>query len=273
MASRTASLRLQLVDAVSGPSKGAAQSLRNLDGNISKLGKAAGPGVQRLLKQLDHLRQKSGAIDNFSATRRGLKDVGLALKAARSEVTRLEAALKGAANPTKKMQQDLLRAKAAVRTATDAFNMQKQSVSAAERAIRSYSVNSAQNLVNSQKQIRSQIAQTIREIRRLKQEEESQTLGNGLPDAPAVVALASDRPSPVATSLTRDEIWGSVHSSILSNSTGWPRIKPPSGTSAMRTVRSSTARPRKSVVIRDSVIRMLCRHRPRSCSAVFAIPA
>lgn len=172
MTSRTASLRLQLIDAVSGPSKSAAGSLKGLDATISKLGKGASPEVQRLVKQLDHLRKKSGAIENFADTRRGLKDVGLALKGARGELTRVEAALKATATPTKKLQQDLLRAKSAVKGATDAFNMQKQSVSAAERVIRSFSVSSAQNLTNSQKQIRSQVAQTIREIRRLKQEEE-----------------------------------------------------------------------------------------------------
>lgn len=172
MTSRVASLRLQLIDAVSGPSKAAAGSLKGLDGAMAKLGKAGTPQVKRLVQQLDFLRKKSGAIENFTDTRRGLKDVGLALKAARGEVTRLEAALKATANPTKKLQQDLLRAKSAVKNATDAFNMQKQSVSAAERVIRSYSVNSAQNISNSQKQIRTQIAQTIREIRKLKQEEQ-----------------------------------------------------------------------------------------------------
>lgn len=178
MTSRVASLRLQLIDSVSGPSKAAAGSLKNLDSTIGKLGKGATPEVRRLIKQLEFLRKKSLAIDDFTGSRKGLKEVGVALKQARAEVTRLEAALKSTANPTKKMQQELLRAKAALRNANDAFQMQKQSVSAAERAIRSYSVNSASNMANSQKQIRSQIAQTIQQIRKLKTEQQTAAANN-----------------------------------------------------------------------------------------------
>ncbi|MDQ0422279.1 hypothetical protein J2045_003327 [Peteryoungia aggregata LMG 23059] len=171
MTSRVASLRLQLIDSVSAPSKNAAGALKGLDAVISKLGKGASPEVKRLVKQLEYLKKKSGAIDDFTGTSKGLKEVGLALKAARSEVSRLEAALKATTNPTKKMQQDLLKAKAAVKNANDAFNMQKQSVSAAERALRSYSVNGAANIASSQQKIRQQVAQTIREIRKLNQEQ------------------------------------------------------------------------------------------------------
>lgn len=171
MTSRVASLRLQLIDSVSAPSKNAAGALKGLDAVISKLGKGGSPEVKRLVKQLEYLKKKSGAIDDFTGTSKGLKEVGLALKAARAEVTRLETALKSTTNPTKKLQQDLLKAKAAVKNANDAFNMQKQSVSAAERALRSYSINGAANIAGSQQKIRQQVAQTIREIRRLNQEQ------------------------------------------------------------------------------------------------------
>lgn len=172
MNSRTASLRLQLIDSVSGPSKGVAQNLRNLDSNISKLGKGATPEVKRLIKQLEFLRKKSGAIDDFTGTRKGLKEVGVALKIARGEVTRLETALKSTTNPTKKLQQDLIKARAAVKNASDAFQLQKQSMSAAERAMRSYSVTASGSVASSQQKIRDQIAQTIRSIRNLQREEQ-----------------------------------------------------------------------------------------------------
>jgi hypothetical protein len=165
--SRTASLRLQLIDAVSGPSKGVASSLKSMDSILSKFGKNGTTEMKRLVKQLEYLKQKSGAIDKFSGSRRGLKDVTQALEQARSEVGRLERAITSTSKPTKKMQQDLDRARTAVKNASQAFGQQNTAVREAEGALRKYSVDSGRNIESAQRRIRESIAKTIVDMRKL----------------------------------------------------------------------------------------------------------
>jgi hypothetical protein len=171
MTSRTASLRLQLIDAVSGPSAKVASTLRNLDGTLGRLGKSGSPEIRRLVKQLEYLKSKAGALDNLAGSKRGLKDLATALEEARNRVKGLEKALASSANPTKKMQQDLDRARTAVRNAAMAFAQQTQAVTAAERALRSYSVNSGRNVASAQQKIRSEVAKTLTELRKIEKEQ------------------------------------------------------------------------------------------------------
>lgn len=170
MTSRTASLRLQLIDAVSGPSAKVASTLRNLDGTLGRLGKSGTPEVRRLVKQLEYLKSKAGALDNLVGSKRGLKDLVSAMESARERLKGLEKALASTANPTKKMQQELDRARTAVRNAAQAFSHQTQAVTAAERALRSYSVNSGRNVSGAQAKIRSEVAKTILDLRKLEKE-------------------------------------------------------------------------------------------------------
>ncbi|TAA54643.1 phage tail tape measure protein [Shinella sp. JR1-6] len=171
MTSRTASLRLQLIDAVSGPSAKVASTLRNLDGTLGRLGKSGSPEIRRLVKQLEYLKSKSGALDNLAGSKRGLKDLANALEEARNRVKGLEKALASSASPTKKMQQDLDRARTAVKNAALAFAQQTQAVTSAERALRSYSVNSGRNVATAQQKIRSEVAKTLVELRKVEKEQ------------------------------------------------------------------------------------------------------
>lgn len=167
---RTASLRLQLLDSVSGPSKNVANSLKGVESALSRLGRGSSPEVRRLGKQLEYLQKKSGAIEDFTSSRRGLKDMSTELKLAQSNVTRLQKALASAAKPTAKMQQDLDTARSALRQTTAAFRDQGAAVRNAERSLASYGVSGRSAISRSQKEIRDQISRTIREMRRLDQE-------------------------------------------------------------------------------------------------------
>ncbi|WP_411905981.1 phage tail tape measure protein [Rhizobium mayense] len=170
MTSRTASLRLQLIDAVSGPSRKATNSLRGIDGALARLGKGGSPEIRRLVKQLEQLQRKAGSIEDFTANRRGFKDLATQMAAARSNVSRLEAALKSAAKPTAKMKADLESAKAALKSTTQAFREQGVAVRQSERAMAAYGIAGRRGISSSQQAIRNEIAKTIREMRRLDQE-------------------------------------------------------------------------------------------------------
>ncbi|MFS8120881.1 phage tail tape measure protein [Rhizobium sp. BR 250] len=167
MTTRTATLRLQMLDLVSGPSKNAANSLKGVDGALSRLGKGATPQVSRLGKQLDYLQKKAGTIQDFTAQRRGFKELSTQMAAARSNVARLEQALKNATKPTAKMKSELESAKVQLKAASQAFRDQGVAVRGAERALQSYGIAGRKNISGAQQGIRSEIAKTIREMRRL----------------------------------------------------------------------------------------------------------
>ncbi|EUB97316.1 phage tail tape measure protein, TP901 family [Rhizobium sp. CF080] len=170
MVSRTATLRLQLIDSVSGPSKNAAGAISSINSALAKLGKGGSPEIRRLAKQLEYLQKKAGSIEDFTATRRGFKDLATQMKAAQSNVSRLEAALKSASKPTAKMKADLESAKASLRSTTQAFRDQGNAVRQSERALQSYGIAGRRGISSSQQAIRNEIGKTIREMRRLDQE-------------------------------------------------------------------------------------------------------
>lgn len=170
MTSRTATLRLQLIDSVSGPSKGAASALRGVDGALSRFGKGGTPEIKRLVKQLEHLQKKAGTIEEFTAQRRGFKDLSTQMAAARSNVARLEQSLKNATKPTAKMKAELESAKVQLKVTSQAFREQGAAVRGAEKALQSYGVAGRRGISSSQQAIRNEIAKTIRDMRRLDQE-------------------------------------------------------------------------------------------------------
>lgn len=169
MVMRTATLRLQLLDAVSGPSKATTAALRNLESSIAKLGAKGAPGAKNLIGQLEHLRQKSAAVGQFTELRRGLASTFGQFREARSHVRQLEAALGSVTKPTAKMNADLRSARSALKQATSAYQEQRTAVNNAATALRAFGTNS-RAAADAQPRIRREIAQTIREMRRLEQE-------------------------------------------------------------------------------------------------------
>lgn len=167
MTTRTATLRLQMIDSVSGPSKNAASSLKGVDGALARFGKGGTPEIKRLVKQLEHLQKKSGSIEDFTAQRRGFKDLSTQMAAARSNVARLEQALKNATKPTAKMKSELESAKVQLKATSQAFREQGVAVRGAERALQSFGIAGRRGISSSQQAIRNEIAKTIREMRRL----------------------------------------------------------------------------------------------------------
>lgn len=170
MTTRTATLRLQMIDSVSGPSKNAANSLKGVDGALARFGRAGTPEIKRMVKQLEHLQKKAGTIEDFTAQRRGFKDLSTQMAAARSNVARLEQALKNATKPTAKMKSELESAKVQLKAASQAFREQGNAVRGAERALQSYGIAGRRGISSTQQAMRGEIAKTIREMRRLDQE-------------------------------------------------------------------------------------------------------
>lgn len=177
MASRIASLRLQLIDSVSGPAKAAAGAMRNLEKNLAKMGRDGVPGAQRLGRQLDWLKQKSQAAFTFNTERRELTKLYKDFREARSNVARISETLAIASKEPKKfaaainvLKRDLTGAQSQLRASTAAFNSQKAAVKGAEQALRLYGINGARAAANAQRTLRDQMAQTIRQIRALDRE-------------------------------------------------------------------------------------------------------
>jgi len=170
MANLTSILRLQLLDQVSGPSKGAANSMKNLENAISQLGRNGARGAKNLVGQLDHLRDKASKLGQFNALRQGLANTAVEFRRARDNAKQLQQALSSTANPTKKMQADMRAAQNAVRKATEAFREQRSAVRQSEQALKAFGVNSRSGIVQSQQQVRNEIAKTIREMRKLDRE-------------------------------------------------------------------------------------------------------
>lgn len=178
MTSRIASLRLQLIDAVSGPAKSAANAARGLEKNLAQMGKDSVPGAQRLARELDWVKKKSEAAFRFTSERRELTRLYKDFRDARSSVQRISETLAIASKEPKKfsaaigvLKRDLTAANAALRTSTSAFQGQKAAVSAAERALQLYGINGARAAARSQQALRDQMAQTIRQIRQLEREQ------------------------------------------------------------------------------------------------------
>lgn len=185
MVSRIASLRLQLIDAVSGPARGIIGSSKALDAALARLGKAGVPGAKKLQQQLESLQRRAASILEFREARRGLKDASLEMKLARTNVQRLQQALQAASKPTKKMEADLRTARSALKQATSAFMEQGRAVRATEQSLRSYGINGRQAISKAQQAIRDEIAKTIREIRRLDRETRSQQQSPSAPGKPS----------------------------------------------------------------------------------------
>jgi hypothetical protein len=170
MVSRTATLRLQLIDAFSKPGQGVVKTMSAIEKALNAFGKGKSPEIQKLVRQLESLKSKSGAIKAFTDGRRGLKELSQEFKLASSNVARMEAAFKAATKPTAQMKRDLDNARSSLAQTRKSFMEQGQAVRSAEKALRAYGINGREAISSSQKAIRSQIAQTIREMRRLDRE-------------------------------------------------------------------------------------------------------
>ncbi|NKW80382.1 phage tail tape measure protein [Ochrobactrum pecoris] len=170
MASRVATLRLQLIDSASGTAKKTSEALKGLESTISKLGRNGVAGAKNLGNQLDYLRRKAAAVGDFKDLRRGLAQTYGQFRRARTHAKQLEQALASVSKPTAKMNADMRSARSALKAATSAFKDQRSAVRSAEQALRSFSVNSRTGISASQRQVRNEMAQTIRKMREMERE-------------------------------------------------------------------------------------------------------
>jgi len=167
---REAALRLRLIDQFTGPGKGVVKTMSAIDRTLQTFGKGKAPEIQNLVQQLESLKGKAGAIKAFTESRRGLKELSQEFKLAGSNASRLEAAFKTATKPTAQMKRDLENARSALQQTRKAFMEQGQAVRSAERALQTFGIAGREAISRSQQAIRNQIAQTIREMRRLDRE-------------------------------------------------------------------------------------------------------
>lgn len=170
MASRIATLRLQLIDSVTGPAKKTSEAMKGLEASIGRLGKNGVAGAKNLGNQLDYLRRKAAAVGEFSQLRRGLAQTYGSFREARAHAKRLEDALAAVTRPTAKMNAEMRTARSALKSATTAFNEQRSAVRSAEQALRSYSITSRSNIGSSQRRVREEMNQTIRKMREMERE-------------------------------------------------------------------------------------------------------
>lgn len=169
MTTRTAALRLQLLDQVSGPAKATTSDLNGLEKNIGSLGRRGFPGAQNLGRQLDYLRQKAAAAGQFTEFRRGTAAAFGELRAARSRVEELRRSLATVTAPTGKMRADLRSAESALKQASIAFRGQRAATAAAGAALRTFGLNS-RTAAGAQGELRGQMVQTIRRMREMARE-------------------------------------------------------------------------------------------------------
>ncbi|MCL7999438.1 phage tail tape measure protein [Brucella sp. 21LCYQ03] len=169
MASRVATLRLQMMDGVSGPAKKTSGALGQLERDIGKLGKNGAPGAKRLIGDLEHLRQKAAAVGQFREMRRGMTQAFAEFRNARSRVKELEAALSSVAKPTAKMTAELRTAKSALKASETGFRQARSAAMTAGEGLKSFGLNS-RTAANAQGELRRSMAQTIGKMRELRKE-------------------------------------------------------------------------------------------------------
>ncbi|MBR7651522.1 phage tail tape measure protein [Brucella oryzae] len=169
MASRTASLRLQLLDAVSGPAKKTSGALGQLERDISKLGKNGVAGAKNLGNQLDHLRRKAAAAADFGRLRQNAASTFAEFRTARTRVKELEAALASVTKPTAKMNADLRSARSALKASDNAFRQSRAAAVAAGQGLKTFGLNS-RTAANAQEGLRRSMASTIQQMRRMRTE-------------------------------------------------------------------------------------------------------
>ncbi len=169
MTSRVASLRLQLIDAASGPAKKTSGALGQLERDISKLGKNGVAGAKNLGNQLDHLRRKAAAAADFGRLRQNAASTFAEFRKARDRVKQLEAALQSVSKPTAKMNADLRSARSALKGADNAFRQSRAAAVAAGQGLKTFDLN-ARTAANAQEGLRRSMASTIQQMRRMRTE-------------------------------------------------------------------------------------------------------
>lgn len=125
-------LTVQLIDHVSGPSKGAAGSLKGLAGSFDKLASAGGSGkmagaMKRVIADIEALEK----IGEFRNLKRGLADASQAFRLAQQYVRQLKTAITDSGTATRAQEAALRRAVAAADSAKGAWLRQGQAVRSA----------------------------------------------------------------------------------------------------------------------------------------------
>ena len=201
MVTRTASLRLQLIDTVSGPAKNTTAALSGLERNIANLGKKGAPGAKNLVGQLEYLRKKAAQVGQFKELRAGMKQTAEELRQAKIRVDQLKTSIAGMSKPSDKMRRELRSAEYAVRMLGSSFREQAAAARRAETGLRSFGLNSRSAIMESQNAIRSQMAQTIQKMREFDREARKSRppRGGGSRSAAAEAAVAAGGATAVHT--------------------------------------------------------------------------
>jgi Phage-related minor tail protein len=163
--SLTATLRLQLIDAVSGGAKGIEASLGKLDGRIRSVGAGGTPGIKKLVSELDNLKRRGNAFDVFANAQGRLSAARNAFRNAQADVKNLAASIGNMGSATPKMKSALASARDIVRQAAGSFRQEADAAKAAKTALEQFGKIPAGNIARTQAAIRKAIDETTKKLK------------------------------------------------------------------------------------------------------------
>jgi Phage-related minor tail protein len=163
--SLTATLRLQLIDAVSGGAKGIEASLGKLDGRIRSVGAGGTPGIKKLVSELDNLKRRGNAFDVFANAQGRLSAARNAFRNAQTDVKNLATSIGNMGSATPKMKSALASARDIVRQAAGSFRQEADAAKAAKTALEQFGKIPAGNIARTQAAIRKAIDETTKKLK------------------------------------------------------------------------------------------------------------
>ncbi len=166
----TATLRLQLINGVSGEAKEIEDSLKRVDKSLKGFGKGGTPAVDLLTRKLAALKKQTEAYDNYRKAQSRQFAAGAEFNKARMAVESYAKEMAKAGAPSQAMRRNMFFARNEVKLAAAAFREETNAANAAKKALESLAGVGAGKLVKSQRQIREEIKRTADELRKANQE-------------------------------------------------------------------------------------------------------
>ncbi|MCX5513372.1 phage tail tape measure protein [Kaistia algarum] len=152
-------LIIRLKDEITGPAKGAAGSLKQIDAAAKSAGKGASAEINKLSEALNRAKDAGAKVDVFQRMRRELPAARSAFNQAQERVKALAAEMAALDKPTLTMQRALQRARTDVKRAAEAFDTQKRAVLEAKGALAEFGIGIG-NLAGAEGRLKASIDQT-----------------------------------------------------------------------------------------------------------------
>lgn len=170
----TATLRLQLINAVSGEAKDIERSLAGVNKSLKGLGKGATPALDQLARKLELLKRQSRAYDDYRRSSDRRFAAGAEFTRARQELNRLLGEMAKVGPTNRGFNRDLFAARNSVKLAAAALREESAAARGARTALEGLVGVSGGKLANSQKRIRDEIKRTTEALRQAEREARNQ---------------------------------------------------------------------------------------------------